>query len=117
MSGPSWARAGAATKNVRITATTAATPAAGLGVGEPSGDLVISQYATGSTNSVSTIDRSRPKQVTAPIGPHSVEPLVMSGTTPTAAAADVRKIGRIRRLPAAIAASRTLIPPWCSSSA
>ena len=77
----------------------------------------MSQYATGSTSSVSTIDSSRPKQVTAPIGPHSMEPLVMRGMTPTAAAAEVRKMGRIRRFPAAIAASRRPSPPRCRSSA
>ncbi len=76
-----------------------------------------SQYITGSTSSVSTIATIRPKQVTAPIGPHSVERLVIMGMTPTAAAVEVRKIGRIRRFPAAIAASRKPSPPRCSSSA
>jgi hypothetical protein len=77
----------------------------------------MSQYMTGSTSSVSTMAGSSPKQVTAPMGPHSVERLVIMGMTPTAAAAEVRKMGRILRLPAAIAASRTLRPPWRSSSA
>ena len=43
--------------------------------------------------------------MTDPSGPQSGERLIIIGTTPTEAAAEVRKIGRIRRLPAARAAS------------
>ena len=54
---------------------------------------------------VSTIDIINPKQITEPSGPHNGERLIIIGITPTDAAADVRNIGRIRRLPAARAAS------------
>ena len=51
-----------------------------------------------------------PKQMTTPIGDQSALRLIIIGTTPMEAAADVRKIGRIRRLPASNAASYTLFP-------
>ena len=53
---------------------------------------------------------SNPKQIIVPSGPQSGDRLKIIGITPTAAAADVRKIGRIRRFPAAKAASVTLNP-------
>jgi len=55
---------------------------------------------------VSTIDIINPKQITDPSGPHSGDRLIIIGITPTEAAAEVKKIGRIRRFPAARAASR-----------
>ena len=51
-----------------------------------------------------------PKQITVPNGPQSGEPLNIMGITPTAAAADVKNMGRIRLLPAALADSLMLKP-------
>jgi hypothetical protein len=59
---------------------------------------------------VRIIEKTSPKAVTAPSGPHRVEPEAIIGITPTAAAMEVRKIGRMRRLPAARAASKDEIP-------
>lgn len=56
---------------------------------------------------MSTIEISVPKKITAPIGDHSVLFSTIIGSTPTEAAADVRKIGRMRRSPAWKAASFT----------
>ena len=53
-----------------------------------------------------TIEISVPKNITAPIGDHNVLFSNIIGNTPTEAAADVRKIGRMRRSPAWKAASR-----------
>ncbi len=46
-----------------------------------------------------------PKQMMVPMGAQSELLLMIIGTTPIDAAAEVRKIGRIRRFPASIAAS------------
>lgn len=46
-----------------------------------------------------------PKESTLPSGAHRGDLLMIMGTTPTAAAADVRKIGRILRFAAATAAA------------
>ena len=54
--------------------------------------------------------KSKPKQTTVPSGPQSGERLRIMGITPTAAAIDVRKIGRMRRFPAAIAAASSPMP-------
>lgn len=59
---------------------------------------------------MSTIEMSVPKKMTAPIGDHSVLFSSIIGSTPTEAAAEVRKIGRMRRSPAWKAASRTESP-------
>ena len=70
-----------------------------------------SQYNTGSTDTTSTIEIHVPKQITTPIGDHNALLLMIIGTTPIEAAALVRKIGRVRRLPASKAASRADKPP------
>ena len=64
----------------------------------------------GRTVAMSTIDMSVPKNITAPIGDHSVLFSSIIGNTPTEAATDVRKMGRMRRSPAWKAASRTESP-------
>ena len=59
-----------------------------------------------------------PKQITTPIDRQSASPLIIIGKTPNAVVQEVRKIGRIRRLPASIAASFALRPCCiCNSSA
>ena len=55
------------------------------------------------------MENNNPKQITVPKGPHRGERLKIIGITPTAAAADVRKIGLILRFPAAMAASLVVI--------
>ena len=62
---------------------------------------------------VSTMETNSPKQITVPKGPHRGERLKIMGMTPTAAAAEVRKMGLILRFPAARAASFVVIP-WFS---
>ena len=64
---------------------------------------------TGMAISVKNIDPSSPKAITLAIGDQRLEPERIMGMTPTAAAAEVRKMGRNRRSPASSAA--------CSSSA
>ena len=59
---------------------------------------------------MSTIEMRVPKKMTAPIGDHNVLFSIIIGNTPTEAAAEVRKIGRIRRSPAWKAASLTERP-------
>ena len=66
--------------------------------------------------SVNTIENNNPKLITVPKGPQRGERLSIIGTTPTAAAAEVKNMGRIRRLPAAIAASRTVIRSFSFNS-
>ena len=51
----------------------------------------------GRTVAMSTIDMSVPKNITAPIGDHSVLFSSIIGNTPTEAAAEVRNMGRMRR--------------------
>lgn len=43
------------------------------------------------------MDPKSPKHITVPNGPHKDERLIIIGTTPTAAAEEVKNIGRIRR--------------------
>ena len=50
-----------------------------------------------------------PKQITTPMGIHSEVCATIIGMTPKAVVADVRKMGRIRRLPASKAASRAVL--------
>ena len=78
----------------------------------------INQYATGITVEMNTMVVRVPKQITVPIGDHRALRLRIIGITPIEAAAEVRNIGRIRRIPACWAASRTLMPlSRCNSSA
>lgn len=51
-----------------------------------------------------------PKQITVPKGPQSDDLLITIGITPTAAAEEVKKIGRIRRSAESLAASNTDLP-------
>ena len=51
-----------------------------------------------------------PKQMTTPIGCQSMSPPITMGSTPRAVVHEVRKMGRIRRAPDIMAASRTLYP-------
>ena len=57
------------------------------------------------TSSVITIDQRIPTENTLASGAQSGEPEMIIGNTPTAAAIEVRKIGRILRRPAWMAAS------------
>jgi hypothetical protein len=63
---------------------------------------------SGVTTRVQNIEPTSPKAITLASGDHMVDPDKMMGVTPTAAAIDVRQIGRNRRSPASSAA--------CSSS-
>lgn len=54
------------------------------------------------------MENMSPNAITVPNGPHKLERLTIIGITPTAAAEDVKKIGRIRLSAARIAAFLTL---------
>jgi hypothetical protein len=56
------------------------------------------------------MDNSNPKQITVPNGPHKDDLLITIGITPTAAAEEVKKIGRILRSAESFAASKTDLP-------
>ena len=58
-----------------------------------------------------------PKQITTPIGIHNAVLAVIIGMTPNAVVAEVRKIGRIRRLPASNPASLAVLEPLRNDSA
>ncbi len=62
--------------------------------------LYIFQYVTGRMVMVSGRVRSEPKQMTTPIGIQRLVWAIIIGRTPSAVVAVVRKIGRIRRIPA-----------------
>src|ERR1039458_3913025 len=66
--------------------------------------LCITTKRTGIATRVNTIDPTRPKAMTLAMGDHMLDPEIIIGTTPTAAAIEVRKIGRNRRSPASRAA-------------
>ena len=51
-----------------------------------------------------------PKQITVPNGPQRDDLLITIGITPTAAAEEVKKIGRILRSAESLAASKTDFP-------
>ena len=67
-------------------------------------------------STIKTIESIVPKQMTTPIGSHSRSPLNIIGSTPSAVVHEVRKIGRMRRFPASIAASSTEYPDVKRSS-
>lgn len=69
--------------------------------------LCDNQYSTGITVITSIIEINVPKKIIAAIPDHMGPPVIIIGKTPIEAAAEVRKIGRIRRLPASKAAWRT----------
>jgi hypothetical protein len=58
------------------------------------------------------METSRPKAITLASGDQRLDPERIMGTTPTAAAIVVRKIGRKRRSPASIAACTNGVPAF-----
>ena len=68
-------------------------------------ELVINTFMTGMMESTMTCESSTPKQITTPIGIYRGLWLMIIGKTPKAVVAEVRKMGRILRLPANMTAS------------
>jgi len=64
---------------------------------------------------VKNIDPSSPKAITLASGDQRLEPETIMGMTPTAAAAEVRKMGRNRRSPASRAACSSSTPAFIRS--
>ena len=65
---------------------------------------------------VNIIEMMVPKNTTEPMGDHNGLPPKIIGITPIEAAAEVRNMGRIRRLAECKAASRTLNPSFIRNS-
>jgi hypothetical protein len=65
---------------------------------------------TGTTRSVKNIENRRPKAITLANGLQRLDPEIIIGVTPTAAAMVVRKMGRSRLAPASRAACSRVSP-------
>jgi hypothetical protein len=69
-----------------------------------------STNSTGTTISVKNIEEISPTAITLASGLHKLDPEIIMGVTPTAAAIVVRKMGRRRRSPASMAALSSELP-------